>query len=37
MLFLKLYLQDVLEVQLGVLKEGTRVLIIDDLLATGGN
>jgi len=26
----------VLEVQLGVLKEGTRVLIIDDLLATGG-
>lgn len=29
-------LQDVLEVQLDVLKEGTRVLIIDDLLATGG-
>ncbi|XP_025425848.1 uncharacterized protein LOC112694558 [Sipha flava] len=30
------YAKDVLEVQLGVLKEGTRVLIIDDLLATGG-
>lgn len=29
-------LQDILEVQLGVLKEGTRVLVIDDLLATGG-
>jgi len=25
-----------LEVQLDVLKEGTRVLVIDDLLATGG-
>ncbi|CAH1708132.1 adenine phosphoribosyltransferase-like [Aphis gossypii] len=30
------YAKDVLEVQLDVLKEGKRVLVIDDLLATGG-